>query len=397
VSAFTRAIIIVLDSAGVGELPDAGAYGDEGSSTIPHTAEAVGGLHLPTLESLGLGRIVPIRGVVPVTHPAGAFGKLTERSAGKDSTTGHWELMGIILERPFPTYPNGFPRDLIEPFEREIGTKVLGNYAASGTEIIQQLGPEHLRTQRPIVYTSADSVFQIAAHEDVIPVPRLYEMCEIARRILTGEHSVSRVIARPFVGAPGAFKRTDRRRDFSLPPPTPTLLDDAVQAGLTVVGVGKIPDLFAGRGLTRSVHTHDDLDGITQTVQAMDETREGIIFANLVDLDTKFGHRNDPHGYAADLTSIDAKLPAILETLRPKDLLMVTADHGNDPTTPSTDHSREYVPLLIAGPGVRGGVDLGTRRTFADVGATVAEALGVAWTGPGESVLNLLLGVGTRQ
>lgn len=388
--AFTRAIIVVLDSAGVGELPDAGRYGDEGSSTIPHTAEAVGGLRLPTLESLGLGRIVPIRGVAPVANPAGAFGKLTERSAGKDSTTGHWELMGIILERPFPTYPHGFPREVIEAFEREIGTKVLGNYAASGTEIIQQLGPEHLRTKRPIVYTSADSVFQIAAHEDVIPVPRLYEMCQIARRMLTGEHSVSRVIARPFLGVPGAFERTDRRRDFSLPPPTPTVLDQAVKAGLPVVGVGKVPDLFAGRGITRSVHTHDDLDGIMQSVQAMDETREGIIFANLVDLDTKFGHRNDPQGYAADLASIDAKLPAILERLTAGDLLMITADHGNDPTTPSTDHSREYVPLLVAGPGIRGGVDLGTRRTFADVGATVAEALAVTWTGPGGSVLGLL-------
>jgi len=397
VGAFTRAIIVVLDSAGVGELPDAGRYGDEGSSTIPHTAEAVGGLRLPTLESLGLGRIVPIRGVAPVANPAGAFGKLTERSAGKDSTTGHWELMGIILERPFPTYPHGFPREVIEAFEREIGTKVLGNYAASGTEIIQQLGPEHLRTKRPIVYTSADSVFQIAAHEDVIPVPRLYEMCQIARRMLTGKHSVSRVIARPFVGVPGAFKRTDRRRDFSLPPPTPTVLDQAVKAGLPVVGVGKVPDLFAGRGITRSVHTHDDLDGIMQSVQAMDETREGIIFANLVDLDTKFGHRNDPQGYAADLASIDAKLPAILERLRARDLLMITADHGNDPTTPSTDHSREYVPLLVAGPGVRGGVDLGTRRTFADVGATVAEALAVTWTGPGGSVLHLLTRVASRQ
>jgi phosphopentomutase len=387
VSAFTRAIIIVLDSVGVGELPDAARYGDEGSSTLPHIAEAVGGLRLPTLESLGLGHIVPIRGVAPVAHPSGAFGKLTERSAGKDSTTGHWELMGIIVERPFPTYPNGFPKDVIEAFERETGTKILGNYAASGTEIIQQLGPEHLRTKRPIVYTSADSVFQIAAHDDVIPITRLYEMCEIARRILAGKHAVSRVIARPFIGVPGAFKRTDRRRDFSLPPPTPTVLDHAAQAGLPVIGIGKIPDLFAGRGITRTVHTHDDLDGIARTAQAVDETNHGIIFANLVDLDTKFGHRNDPHGYARGLEAIDAGLPSVLQKLRPTDLVIITADHGNDPTTPSTDHSREYVPVLIAGQGVRGGGDLGTRQTFADVGATVAEALGIAWTGAGQSVL----------
>lgn len=386
-SAFTRAIIIVLDSAGVGELPDAARYGDKGSSTIPHIAEAVGGLHLPTLESLGLGHIVPIRGVTPLANPSGAFGKLSERSPGKDSTTGHWELMGVILEGPFPTYPKGFPKDVIEAFEREIGSTILGNCAASGTEIIQQLGPEHLRTKRPIVYTSADSVFQIAAHEDVIPVPRLYQMCEIARRILTGEHAVSRVIARPFVGTPGAFQRTDRRRDFSLPPPIPTVLDRAVQAGRRVVGIGKVPDLFAGRGITKSVHTHDDLDGVARTVRAMDEASDGIIFANLVDLDTKFGHRNDPQGYARDLEAIDARLPSVLQQLRTSDLLIVTADHGNDPTTPSTDHSREYVPLLISGPSVRAGVNLGTRQTFADVGATVADALGVEWTGAGESVV----------
>ena len=395
-SAFTRAIVIVLDSAGVGELPDAVRYGDEGSSTLSHTAKAVGGLKVPALEALGLGRIVPIRGVTPVPSPAGAFGKLTEQSPGKDSTTGHWELMGIILKRPFPTYPEGFPRELIAAFERAIGRKTLGNVPASGTEIIRQLGPEHLRTGYPIVYTSADSVFQIASHEDIIPVPRLYEMCAIARSLLTGEHAVSRVIARPFVGRPGAFTRTDRRKDFSLPPPEPTVLDRAVEAGLPVVGIGKIPDLFAERGITKSIHTHDDLDGMTQTVRAMGETERGIIFTNLVDLDTKFGHRNDPEGYARDLEAIDTRIPEVQSRLTRSDLLVITADHGNDPTTPSTDHSREYTPLLVAGPLIRGGVDLGTRETFADVGATVADAIGVDWLGPGVSMLGRLRG-GERE
>lgn len=383
-------MIIVLDSAGVGALPDAGRYGDTGSSTIPHAAEAVGGLTIPHLEALGLGRIVPIAGVRPVSNPEGAFGKLAEVSPGKDSTTGHWELMGVILDRAFPTYPEGFPKEIIAAFERASGTKTLGNVPASGTEIIARLGAEHERTGHPIVYTSADSVFQIAAHETVIPVGRLYAMCEIARRLLTGPHAVSRVIARPFVGRPGAYTRTDRRRDFSLLPPRPTVLDVAAAQGMEVIGIGKIPDIFAGQGITRSVHTHDDLDGVTQTVRAADEIARGIIFTNLVDLDSRYGHRNDPVGYAKDLEAIDRRLPEVLERLRPDDLLVITADHGNDPTTPSTDHSREYTPLLIAGPRVRAGVDLGVRSTFADVGATVAAALGISWDGPGTSVLDAI-------
>lgn len=387
---FSRVIIIVLDSAGVGELPDAGRYSDEGSATIPHTAEAAGGLRLPTLERLGLGRIVPIRGVAPVAAPHGAFGKLAERSPGKDTTTGHWELMGVILERPFPTYPKGFPREIIAAFERAIGTKTLGNVAASGTEIIERLGPEHERTGYPIVYTSADSVFQIAAHEDVVPPSRLYEMCRAARGLLTGPHAVSRVIARPFAGRHGSYARTDRRRDFSLPPVKTTVLDAAVEAGYDVIGIGKILDIFAGRGITRGVRTHDDQDGMAQTVRAMDEVERGIIFTNLVDLDSKYGHRNDPHGYARDLEAIDARMPEAIGRLRETDLLFITADHGNDPTTPSTDHSREYVPLLIAGRRARGGVDLGIRETFADVGATVAEALAIRWTGPGASMLRAI-------
>jgi len=390
VSRFTRIVIIVLDSAGVGELPDAGRYGDEGSSTLPHTARAVGGLRVPELEALGLGRIVSIEGVRPLPAPRGAYGKLAERSAGKDSTTGHWELMGVIVDRPFPTYPRGFPPDLIAAFERAIRTSTLGNEVASGTEIIARLGPEHQRTGYPIVYTSADSVFQVAAHEDVIPVQRLYEICLAARRLLTGPHAVSRVIARPFVGSPGAYTRTDRRRDFSLPPTAPTVLDAVTAQGLEVVGIGKISDLFAGRGVTRSIHTRDDLDGMAQTGAAMTSTARGIIFTNLVDLDSKFGHRNDPAGYARDLEAIDAALPQVMGRVRPDDLVVITADHGNDPTTGSTDHAREYVPLLFGGPAVRGGVDLGVRSTFADVGATVADALGIPWEGPGTSVLPLI-------
>lgn len=387
---FARAIVIVLDSAGVGELPDAAQYGDVGSSTIPHTARIVGGLHVPHLQALGLGRIVPIDGVAPAVSPTGAFGKLTERSAGKDSTTGHWELMGLILDRPFPTYPHGFPQDVIAEFERAIGTKTLGNEVASGTEIIARLGPEHQRTGYPIVYTSADSVFQVAAHENVIPVERLYEICLAARRLMVGAHAVSRIIARPFVGSPGAYTRTDRRRDFALPPPRATVLDAIVGQGLEVGAIGKISDLFAGRGVTTSVHTHDDLDGIAETAAAMHRVERGLIFTNLVDLDSKYGHRNDPAGYAHDLEDIDRGLAGVIDTLQSGDLLVITADHGNDPTTPSTDHSREYVPALISGHQVRGGVNLGVRSTFADVGATVADALGVRWGGPGVSMRPLL-------
>jgi len=370
--------VIVLDSCGVGALPDAARYGDEGASTLPHTAAACGGLALPTLGRLGLGRIVPIAGVPAEPAPAGAFGKMAERSPGKDSTTGHWELMGIVLDRPFPTYPRGFPRDVIEPFEARIGRRVLGNRAASGTEIIEELGEEHLRTGFPIVYTSADSVFQIAAHEAQVPVEELYRDCRIAREILTGTHAVGRVIARPFVGEPGRFVRTDRRRDFSLPPPAPTVLDRVRGAGLPVVAIGKIHDLFAGQGITDAIHTHDDLDGMRATLHAMGTTPEGLIFTNLVDLDMLFGHRNNPRGYGRDLEQIDTEIARVAGRLAPADLLIITADHGNDPTTPSTDHTREYVPLLVAGPLVRPGVDLGVRSTFADLGATVAQALGTS-------------------
>jgi phosphopentomutase len=382
-----RCVVLVLDGLGVGALPDAGRYGDEGSATLQNTARAVGGIRLPTLQRLGLGNVVAVEGVPPAARPMACFGRMAERSAGKDSTTGHWELAGLILDRPFPTYPHGFPPEVMEAFERAIGTRTLGNRPASGTQILDELGAEHLRTGYPIVYTSADSVFQIAAHEDVVPVDRLYEMCRVARGILQGEHAVSRVIARPFVGRPGAFVRTERRKDFSLEPPAPTLLDRLVQEGYEVWAVGKVADLFAGRGVTKAILTSDDPDGVRKTAQALSELDRGLVFANLVDLDTKYGHRNDPHGFARDLERIDAELPTLLERLQEGDLWIVTADHGNDPTTPSTDHSREYVPLLAYGPGLAAGVDLGVRETFSDVAATVAEALGVRWDGPGRSFL----------
>ncbi|MBI4280539.1 MAG: phosphopentomutase [Armatimonadetes bacterium] len=385
-SAFARVLVLVLDSAGIGELPDAARYGDEGSSTLPHAAAAMGGLRLPVLGRLGLGNIVEIAGVPPVPAPEAAWGKMAEASSGKDTTTGHWEIMGVVLSRPFPTYPRGFPPEIIGAFERAAGVRVLGNVPASGTEIIKQLGEEHMRTGRPIVYTSADSVFQIAAHEEVIPVARLYQLCRIARGLLTGEHAVSRVIARPFAGTAGNFTRTERRKDFSVPPLSPTVLDAVSAAGLPVVGVGKIEDIFAGRGLTLAVHTRDDVDGVDQTVRAVRETSRGLVFTNLVDLDMKYGHRNDVAGYARQLEMIDARLEDILEALGSADLLIITADHGNDPTTPSTDHSREYVPVLAWGRRVRPAA-LGLRRCFADVGATAAAALGVRWEGPGESFL----------
>ncbi len=380
-----RTIVLVLDGCGIGALPDAADYGDEGSNTLVNTAGASGGLHLPVLERLGLGVLDAILGVAPLGDHEAAAGVMRARAAGKDSTTGHWELAGLVVQRPFPTYPDGFPPDLIRAFERQIGRGTLGNLAASGTEIIQTLGPEHLRSGAPIVYTSADSVFQIAAHEAIVPVEHLYEWCQIARGLLAGEHAVSRVIARPFVGEPGAFVRTDRRRDFSLPPVGPTVLDALADHGIPVVGVGKIEDLFAGRGLARSVHTHDDADGITQTVAAARGLEHGLVFTNLVELDTVYGHRNNFDGFARHLEAIDARLPEILGACAPGDLVVITADHGNDPTTRSTDHSREQVPVLAWRPGLAPGRRLGVRESFADLAATVAEAFAVPWLGSGMS------------
>ena len=369
-----RVILIVLDSVGCGALPDADLYGDVGSDTLGNTARAVGGLDLPNLQRLGLGNVHPILGVPPVSRPAAAFGRMAERSAGKDTTIGHWELTGVISLQPLPTYPDGFPSELITQYEHLIGRRTLGNYASSGTVILDQLGAEHVRTGYPIVYTSADSVFQVAAHEEVIPLEELYRFCRIARQMLTGERNVGRVIARPFVGSVGAWKRTPNRRDFSAPPPERTLLDRVVQAGKSVFAVGKIEDIFAGQGITAAVHTENNMDGIDKTLQAMSSSGTGLVFTNLVDFDMVYGHRNNAAGYAEALQAVDRRLPELIAALRQDDVLILTADHGCDPTTASTDHSREHVPLLVLGAHVRP-VDLGTRESFADVAASIAHWL----------------------
>jgi phosphopentomutase len=391
-SAVKRVILIVLDSMGVGELPDAAEYGDGGSNTLANTAKAVGGLSLPNMQKLGLGNITAIEGVARCDEPLGVYGRMTEASKGKDTTTGHWEMTGIYSPRPLPTYPNGFPKGLIEEYEGRIGRKTLGNYPRSGTVIIQELGEEHMRTGYPIVYTSADSVFQVAAHEEVIPIEELYRICQIAREMLVGEHAVGRVIARPFIGEPGNFTRTERRKDFSILPPEPTLLDRLVAAGHLVMGVGKIEDIFAHRGLSQSVHSPNNMACVDQTLAFMKESQRGLIFTNLVDFDMLWGHRNNPQGYASGLEDFDRRLPEIMEAMTAQDILFLTADHGNDPTTPSTDHSREYVPLLAYGSMVKSGVNLGTRETFADLGATVAELLGIEPLSFGTSFAEEILG-----
>ncbi len=373
---FRRAILIVLDSVGAGELPDAAAYGDEGSHTLGHIADAES-LDIPTLAGLGLGCAVPLRGVACPPAPLAAYGLMAERSPGKDSVTGHWELMGVVLDRPFPTFPSGFPHDMIRTFEVRIGRTILGNVVASGTAIIEELGAEHMRTGRPIVYTSADSVFQIAAHEEVVPVRTLYDWCQVAYEIAVEGAGLGRVIARPFVGTPGAFQRTPNRHDYAMPPIATTLLDRLAAEGHPVIAIGKVNDLFAGRGVGEAVPTTSDEDGMDVVMARMDTMDRGLLFANLVDFDTVYGHRNDVAGYARNLERFDHRLAALLLQLREDDLLVITADHGNDPATPSTDHSREHVPLLVYGARVRGGVSLGTRATFADLGQTLAEAFGV--------------------
>ncbi len=373
-----RFIVIVLDSVGIGELPDAAAFDDIGSHTLGNMARVVGGLKTPHMEAMGLANIAILEGVLPQTKPTAAYGKMAEKSAGKDTTTGHWELTGIQLVQPFPLYPHGFPAEVMDRFEAEIGRGWLANYPASGTVILDELGEEHMRTGKVIVYTSGDSVFQIAAHEEIIPVDELYRMCRIAREILRGKHEVSRVIARPFVGTPGHFERTANRHDFSVVPPQPTVLDSLKEAGLMVYAVGKIEDIFVGQGITEAVHTQDNGDGMDKTIAAMRERRErGLIFTNLVDFDSKFGHRNNPVGYANALAEFDQRLPEFIDALTDTDVLVLTADHGNDPTTPSTDHSREYVPILITGGPIQAGVNIGVRETFADLAATIADGLGV--------------------
>ena len=387
-----RVLLVVLDGVGAGAAPDAAAFGDEGAHTLGHVAEAVGGLHVPNLEALGLGHLGLLAGVRRTGQPDGCFGRMAQLSNGKDSTTGHWEMAGVVLEKPFPTYPQGFPRDVIEAFQQAIGRTTLGNYAASGTIIIQELGVQHLQTGSPIVYTSADSVFQVAAHERVIPVEELYGMCRTARRLLAPPHEVARVIARPFTGEPGTFVvRTGGRRDFSVAPPAQTLLDALKAAGYPVIGIGKIEDLFKGRGLTRALPTKNDAETVEAILRTLQSAPRGLIFANLIDLDMLYGHRNDAAGFARALQAFDARLPDIIGGMRQDDLLCITADHGNDPTRPGTDHTREYAPLLVYGARAARGVNLGTRESFADLGQTIAEALGIKRLAWGESFLHVVM------
>lgn len=374
-----RVIVIVLDSCGVGALPDAARYGDEKTNTLGHIAEHMGGLKLPNLGKMGLGNIIPIQGVEAVGAGAtGSWGKSLEMSAGKDTNTGHYELMGFIMTEPFPTYPKGFPREILDEFCKVCGFKgFLGNKPASGTAIIDELGPEHVRTGLPIVYTSADSVFQVAAHEDIIPPKKLWDVCAEALNIFRPPNDICRVIARPFVGTGGNFRRTANRRDFTRGPAEKTVLDYLKEDGISVYGIGKIEDIYNKQGVTKAVHTEDNKEGILKTIEAI-RSEEGLIFTNLVDFDMKYGHRNNPEGYAVALSEFDNYLPEILREMRDNDMLIITADHGCDPTyLASTDHSREYIPILVYGKRLKNGIDLGVRKTFADIGATVADYLGV--------------------
>lgn len=380
-----RILLVVLDSVGIGALPDAGKYGDEGSNTLGNVARAVGGLALSVLEGLGLANIVVVSGLSPAEDPKACYGRMAEAADGKDTITGHWEMAGVIVSEPFRTYPGGFPEALIQEFSHRIGREILGNYAASGTEIIETLGREHMETGRPIVYTSADSVFQIAAHEEIIPLEEQYRICGIARELLHGDYKVARVIARPFIGQPGAFIRTANRRDYALEPEIPTVLDALKEQGKRVISVGKIKDIFSGRGIAEGHKTRDNRHGIDTILEVMAEERGDLIFANLVDFDMLFGHRNNALGYARALEEVDAGLGRIIQAMNERDVLIVTADHGCDPTFPGTDHTREYVPLLVFGRSLKSGVNLGTRRTFADVAATVAELLDIDYICPGTS------------
>jgi phosphopentomutase len=373
-----RATVLVLDSVGVGALPDAGDYGDSGSDTLGNTARAVGGLCLPNLARLGIGNVEDVEGVPCEPEPVASWGRMAEISPGKDTTTGHWEMMGVALGEPFPVYPDGFPDEVMDEFSARIGRGWLGNEAASGTEIIARLGDEHVASGKVIVYTSADSVFQVAAHEDVVPIEELYRICGIARAILTGKHRVARVIARPFIGESGAYVRTHRRRDFAIEPPEPTVLDVLTSEGVPVLGVGKIGDIFCWRGVSDSAHVTDNMDAFDKLVEAVAGAQPGFVFANLVDFDMLWGHRNDVGGYAKGLEEVDVRMPELLEAMVTGDLLVITSDHGCDPTTPSTDHSREHALLLAKVAGVDRGVDLGCREGFADVGESVLDFYGLS-------------------
>lgn len=384
-----RVILIVLDSVGIGALPDAHLYHDEGCNTLGHIAQHYPALHLPHLTAMGLGNIDPTNALAKTDAPSAAFGKAMERSAGKDTTTGHWEITGAILEKPFPTFPEGFPPAFMAAFERAIGTQTLGNIAASGTQIIDALGEAHMQTGYPIVYTSADSVFQIAMHESIYPIEKQYEICQIARDLLVGNYAVGRVIARPFTGTPGHFTRTSRRKDFSVTPPA-TVLDAVLEQGKGVYAIGKIVDIFNGKGISCYVKTENNLEGIEATIEAIKNPAEALVFTNLVDFDMLFGHRRDIAGYAQALMEFDARLPEITSHLRPNDLLILTADHGNDPSAPGSDHTREYIPILAYGHAVRPGHNIGIRQSFSDIAATIAEALDIPYTPQGNSFFSAL-------
>jgi phosphopentomutase len=378
-SDLNRAIILVIDSGGVGEMPDADQYGDKGSDTIGHVAAAAGGLDMPAFRRLGLGNLHPIKGVDPLDRPEGSYGRMFEKSAGKDTITGHWEMAGLVTQVPFVTFPNGFPPEVLRPFEEAIGRGTLGNKAASGTEIIAELGEEHMKTGKPIVYTSADSVFQVAAHEEVIPIDELYRICQIARDQLTGKYQVGRVIARPFVGEPGHFTRTYRRRDYSVDPPGETAIARIAASGRKVTGIGKIKDIYNGIGITESHKMKNNADGLEITLDVLEkDASSGLVFTNLVDFDMLYGHRNDARGYAQALLELDRFLPRIMGAMKPGDALFITADHGCDPTIlTSTDHTREYVPLMVWGPSLKPGQDLGVRGTFGDMGVTILDGFGI--------------------
>lgn len=386
-----RVILFVLDSVGIGALPDAEKFGDPGVNTLGHIAEGYETFSIPNLRALGIGNIEGATGIASIEDPRAAFGRAMEASDGKDTTTGHWEMAGMYMPEPFNTYPQGFPPHIIEAFEEKTGRKALCNAPASGTAVIEEYAQEHMATGNPIVYTSADSVFQIAAHEEVVPLSELYHMCDIARDILMGKDAVARVIARPFIGKPGAFERTSNRRDYSLEPHEATVLDLAKQAGMQVRAVGKIWDIFNGKGITHEVHTKDNMDGVEKTLEWMKEDFEGILFTNLVDFDSKYGHRRDISGYAKALEAFDARVPELLAALKPEDVLIFTADHGNDPSYKGTDHTREYIPILVVGEGVRPGAAIGTRESFADIAATVSEILEIPATPYGKSFLSLII------
>ncbi|WP_035101971.1 phosphopentomutase [Aneurinibacillus terranovensis] len=385
---FKRVFLIVLDSVGIGELPDAAEYGDKGAHTLGHIAEKMNGLNVPNLACMGLGRIEPLQGVEAVASPAAFYGKMKEISVGKDTTTGHWEIMGLQVKIPFKTWPNGFPDSLLAPFKERIGRGVLGNKPASGTEIIEELGEEHMRTGDVIVYTSADSVFQVAAHEKIVPLKELYKICEVARELtLDDEHSVVRVIARPFVGEPGHFTRTPNRHDYSVSPPGMTVMNSLQDAGYTSIAIGKISDIYAGQGVTESIRTESNMDGVDKLLETMQRDFTGLSFVNLVDFDAKYGHRRNPIGYGEAIEEFDKRLPEITGALTEQDLLIITADHGNDPIHHGTDHTREYVPLLVFHKGIAEAESLGVRSTFADLGATIADNFSVAKPEIGESFL----------